>query len=175
LDATVAAEPVDDAGLAELAAAVQTAATEVEAWAVRDKAKGLLDQVEALRLEGTNASSAAVILRAAAAGTEGVVLKALADVCGEDLELHNGRLYVTNSERGERELFADLSHGERWRRALDIAVAAVGSKGLLVCRQEAYESLDPHNRRELADYARKLGVVILTAEAAEGELRAEVA
>jgi hypothetical protein len=173
LEATVEAESVDDDTLAELERAVQVAAGEVETWAVRDKSKSLTAEVERLRLEGIEAESEAVIMRAAARGTENVVLQALRDVCGEDMELSGGRLYV-HSDRGERELFADLSHGERWRRALDISIAAVGTQGLLVCRQEAYESLDPQNRAELAEYARRRGVVILTAEAADGELRAVV-
>jgi hypothetical protein len=173
LDATVAAEPVDDATMAALAAALQAAAAEVDTWAVRDRTRGLLADVEKMRAEALELSCEGAELRNAAKNTESVVLQAVRDVCGEGMELSDGRLYV-HTDRG-RELFSDLSQGERWRRSLDITVAAVGSKGLVVCRQEAYESLDPQNRAELADYARKLGVVILTAEAAEGELRAEVA
>ena len=45
---------------------------------------------------------------------------------------------------------------------------------LVVVRQEAFESLDPTNRAEIDEHARRLGVVVLTAEAAAGDIRAEV-
>lgn len=75
---------------------------------------------------------------------------------------------VTTTERGEVP-FAELSAGERWRMALDIAVDAVGAKGLLPVKQEAWEGLDPDNRAAIADHCRKRGVWVVTAAAAGGD------
>ncbi len=60
---------------------------------------------------------------------------AVAGVCGDDMAIQEGRLVVRTS-RGLIP-FAEISQGERWRKSLDIAVAAVGASGLLVVRQEA--------------------------------------
>jgi len=65
--------------------------------------------------------------------------------------------------------------GERWRIALEIAIAAVGEGGLLVIPQEAWEGLDPLNREAIAQQAKAALVVILTAECSDGELTAEPA
>lgn len=79
--------------------------------------------------------------------------------------------------------YADLSHGERWRLALDIAVAAFrrkGAKGVLAIPQEAWESLDGPNRRIVAEHVATTDLIVFTAEsdkALNGEangLRTEV-
>jgi energy-coupling factor transporter ATP-binding protein EcfA2 len=75
---------------------------------------------------------------------------------------------VTTTDRGEVP-FSELSAGERWRMALDIAVDAVGSRGLLPVKQEAWEGLDPDNRAAIADHCRKRGVWVVTAAAAGGD------
>jgi hypothetical protein len=172
--AIAAAVPVagPDQPLEPLEAAIESAQAEAEAWGVHERTERVRAEISELEQQGATAAIAAHQLRDAARGTERIVLDAVRAVSGDDVELHDGRLYV-NTDRG-RELFSDLSQGERWRKALDIAVKAVGASGLLVIRQEAYESMDPVNRREVADYARKLGVVILTAECSVGGIRAEV-
>lgn len=173
LDAAKDAREISDDELAKAAARVERAEAEVEAWAIRDRTAGLRAEMERILAQGQAAAREGAELRDAGRGTERVVLDAVRTVCGEGMEIQDGRLYV-HTDRG-RELFSELSHGERWRKALDVAVAAVGHRGLLVVRQEAYEALDPTNKREINSYARELGVVILTAASDEGELRAEVA
>jgi hypothetical protein len=163
----------DDAALASANDAVVTTRNEMDAWVIRERTENQRKEAERLEHQGQAASKEAAELRTAARGTEGIVLDAVRAVAPAGMELSEGRLYI-QTDRG-RELFSDLSHGERWRIALDISVKAVGRGGLLVCRQEAFESLDPANRRAIAEYAREVGVVILTAVADEGELRAEVA
>ena len=92
---------------------------------------------------------------------------------GSPLRVEAGRL-VLDTHRGAT-YFADLSHGERWKIALDIGIDAVGENGVLTIPQEAYESLDPVNRRSIAEHVYGRGVVIITAEASEDEvLTAEV-
>ena len=172
VDAAAGASEITPAALDEAARVLQRASGEVEAWVLYDNTRKMREEAEQLDASGRAAADAGAQLRAAAQGTEGVLLKAVRDVCGDDMEIQDGRLYVNNDEG--RELFCELSPGERWRRALEIAVKAVGHKGLLVIRQEAYEAMDPLNRQEVAVHAQNLGVVVLTAAHDEGEIRAEV-
>jgi hypothetical protein len=168
------ARDAGDVSIDELNAAVdkvERAREQTERWAMRQRTEGVRQDIARLEKEANEIACQGADLREAAAGTERVLLEAVRAVCGDDMELTEGRLYV-RSDRG-RELFGDLSMGERWRRSLDIAVKAVGRSGLLVVRQEAFESLDPPNREAVAQYARELKVVVLTAEASDGEIRAE--
>lgn len=111
-------------------------------------------------------------MRSAAAACDGVVSAAIASVAPRGLKVVDGRLIVTH-KRGEIP-FEELSHGERWTVALDVAIDAVGEGGLLSIAQEAWEGLDPANRELIATHARKRKALIITAEATPGELRAEV-
>ncbi|MFH0810937.1 MAG: hypothetical protein V2A77_10805 [Pseudomonadota bacterium] len=120
----------------------------------------------------------AVRLREAARATDDVLSQMVA--CPV-LRVDKGRL-VTDSDRGV-EPFAELSHGERWRIALDIAIdrldelEAAGAdvhRLIVVSRQEAWEGLDETNRRAIHQHAIERRVTLLVAEATDGELRAEV-
>ena len=77
-----------------------------------------------------------------------------------------------STDRGPDELFGELSHGERWKAAIDVCVSSVGNKALIVIPQEAWEGIDPANRTELADHAKSNHVTILTAECGDGEIEA---
>ena len=111
-------------------------------------------------------------LRDAARSTD-EVLTGLVSQVTQKLRVEAGRL-VCDTDRGV-EPFAELSPGERWRIALEIAAEQVGPGGLVTVPQEAWEALDPVHREEVAEIARRVGVVILTAEAAENEeISAEV-
>ncbi len=172
VDASSGASAITDSEIADAGKVLMDASNEVDAWVLHDKTRSMREEVEGHDTRGKAAADEGALLRSAAHGTEGVLLAAVRSVCGDDMEIQDGRLYVS-TDRG-RELFCELSPGERWRRALDIAVNAVGHKGLLVIRQEAYEAMDPLNRQEVAAHAQSLGVVVLTAECDEGEIRAEV-
>ncbi len=69
---------------------------------------------------------------------------------------------------------------EIWRR-LDAKLKRekekqiIGEHGIMVLPQGAWESLDPANRAHVGELARERKIVVLTAEATDGELRAEVA
>ena len=88
------------------------------------------------------------------------------------LRVESGRL-VTDTARGVT-FYSELSMGERWRIALDLAADQVGEGGIIVVPQEAYESLDPQARDAIHKHAVARRVVVLTAEATDGGLRAEV-
>lgn len=129
------------------------------------RAKGMEAQAEAERMD-----CEATALRRKAKYTEEILSEIIADL-GCPLRCIDGRL-VTDTARGPT-FYADLSEGERWKMALDIAVAALGERGLLVVPQAAWEGLDPTNRALIADHAHQAGVVIITAEADDGELAAK--
>lgn len=109
-------------------------------------------------------------LREAAKRTDEVLSGVVAKT-GSPLWVEAGRLLL-DTGRGPT-LFAELSHGEKYRIAIDLAVDAVGAAGLLHLPQEAWEGLDPENRRAIHEHAVKRGVRIITAEADGGELRGE--
>jgi energy-coupling factor transporter ATP-binding protein EcfA2 len=110
----------------------------------------------------------AAALRKAAAGVDAALSRAVAS---ESLRVVDGRL-VTTTKRGDT-YYADLSEGERWRVALDIAIEAVGERGVITIPQDAWEGLDPKNRAAVAQHLKGRKVTAITAEAADGELRAE--
>jgi ABC-type multidrug transport system ATPase subunit len=108
-----------------------------------------------------------------AAGAVDQVLSDMVARVTKRLRVEAGRL-VCDTDRGA-ELLSDLSGGERWRLAVEIAAEQVGQGGLVTVPQEAWEGLDPQNRAEVAEIARRVGVVLLTAECSENsEIAAEV-
>lgn len=77
------------------------------------------------------------------------------------------RIIVPHKTRKEC-YFAELSHGEKWKMAIDIAVETFkrkGMDGLLGIPQEAWEGLDGRNREELAEHIGQTDLIVLTAEA----------
>ena len=110
----------------------------------------------------------AIELRRKAKQTDEVLSEIVSTLAGCPLTVIEGRL-STQTKRGPT-FYADLSMGERWRIALEIAIAAVGEGGLLVIPQEAWEGLDPQNRDAIAKQAKASRVVILTAECSDSDL-----
>lgn len=146
--------------------AVARAQEAVELGAMVRKAIDQLSLADTYRAEWKGASEWASKLREAAAGVDGV----LSEIVGKTtsaLRVEAGRL-VLDTARGAT-YFAELSHGERWRIALDIAIDAVGEGGILVIPQEAYESLDPLNRDAIHKQSAERVVSILTGEASADE------
>lgn len=125
----------------------------------------------AKRKEAETARDAADRFREAARSTDDVLSGAVAKL-DVGLKVVAGRL-CTETNRGNTPL-SELSHGERWKIAVDLGVKRVGENGVLAIPQESWESLDPSNRELVSNHALKRRVVILTAEAADGGLRSEV-
>ena len=116
----------------------------------------------------------ATVLRDGARAVDDV-LSGIIQSAGIDLRVQvtGGRVrLVTETDRGVT-CFGELSPGERWRIALDVAAEALGSGGELTIPQEAWESLDPANRAAIAAHVVELGIIAYTAESDDGPLRAE--
>lgn len=114
-------------------------------------------------------------LRQAARGTDGVLAEMLAKVAPAGLTISDARLVLTLPD-GTRKFYADLSDGERWKIALDLAIDALGDARVLAISQLAWEGLDIDARRAIDEHARQRQTVIVTAEADHDvvrELRAE--
>lgn len=125
-----------------------------------------------LKADAESCAACAARYRDLARSTDQVLEQALIDSGFNTVKVHDGRLCV-ESDRG-LEPFSDLSHGERCRITFDIVVAGLPEHSVLPVRQEFFESLDPHNRAHLSQLAKERGLVIVTAEATDGDLRAEV-
>ena len=159
--------------------ALADAAAELEA-AKATQAKAAQQQVMAQQRERADALSIsaqeyadeAKELREKARKTDEVLSEIVAEIPACPLRVIDGRL-VTDTKRGAT-FYSDLSAGERWRIALDIAIQAVGTGGLLVIPQEAWEGLDPANRAAIDAQAKAEKVVVLTAECSDdSSLKAE--
>jgi len=163
---------VDDAEIAKARDALE-AARRAHAQVTDLIHKAYLDKrLEELRKRASEAEGRAAVFRDAAHATDDVLSSLVARVTRK-LRVDGGRL-VCDTDRGT-EPFGELSAGERWRIALEIAVEQVGEGGLVTVPQEAWEALDPVNRAEIAQIAKQVGVVLLTAEADEhAEIAAEV-
>ena len=145
-----------------------------EHGAVIRHAVAQLGKADDLRARSNDAGRKGEAFRVAAQWTEQVVTEAIANVAPRGLKVAGGRLVIHHEVRGKEVPFADLSQGERWRVALDVAIDAVGEHALLVIRQEAWEGLDRENRKAVAAHARSRTTVLMTAEATDGPLSAAV-
>jgi len=175
LENVIAAElpPIPAEALREAAEAVERARQQHARAIEADRVRELVRQADQLRQAASQAEETALRYREAARATDDV-LTGLVTKVTRRLRVEAGRL-VCDTERGV-EAFSELSPGERWRIALEIAAEQVGQGGLVTVPQEAWESLDPVNRAEVAAIARQVGVVILTAEADDHQqIVAEVA
>lgn len=78
--------------------------------------------------------------------------------------VYESRLMAKHPVRGNVP-FDELSAGERWRIAIDLAADLVGKGGLIVIEQEGWEGIDAFERPKLHQHAIDRGVIIVTAEA----------
>ncbi len=107
-------------------------------------------------------------LRTAGRGTDGVLSQCV-DKAGAGIRMKDGRMVVAEHPRGEDTKFSALSVGARWKIGTKIAIQAVGKGGIFVIPQEAWEGLDPINRREVAALVAAAGVNVITAEPSEDD------
>lgn len=130
-------------------------------------------QAEALRKEAGGRDKRAATLRDAASATDDVLTELVQSAVLKVKTFDGVPRLVIPTKRGPATLYRDLSDGERWFVAVEAAVERLPAGGLLVLRQSAWEGLSPKTRKLVDDRARSHGVHVLTAMAADGELRAE--
>lgn len=111
-----------------------------------------------------SATEAAERLRKSADNVDGVLSDAVGRL-NTPLRVKNGRLVLT-TDRGD-EKFAELSDGERWALAFDIAIPLIPGNGLLTMPQAAFGELPPAVRQSLHEKLCEMGVVCLTAQATD--------
>ena len=130
-----------------------------------------IEIVNLLRGQMKLASKNSESLRASAHGTEDILSRLVAEMGGPFKVDKEFRLIVQHPARGAT-YFAELSHGERWKLGLDVAIEAFereGQHGLLAIPQEAWESLDADNRRLIAEHIKDSDLAVITAEASRQE------
>ena len=141
---------------------VRLAKLAVETSGAAKRAKVQLEQSEVLSQQATDLAREALQLRDAAKATDDILSEAVAET-GSALRVRDGRLVITTG-RGET-CFADLSAGERWRIALDVAIDAAGPESVQTIKQEAWEGLDYEARKAVWEHALARRALIITAEA----------
>lgn len=147
--------------------AIEKAAVVRQAKAKAAEARGFFDGAKLHR-------NAADRLRQSAHETDDVLSKAVAS---DSLKVRAGRLITKHPERGEV-FYAERSDGTRWKLAIDEAIKRIRLLGaeetaIIPIPQTAWSELDPTNKAAIHVYAVKQGVTVVTAEATDGELRAE--
>ena len=145
---------------------------EISDTEVLREAKKVKDKADRYAEQGAECERIAARWRELARSMDKVLEDALVVAGFTDIKVHDGRLCV-ESDRG-LEPFAELSHGERTKLAFDLAAKGLPKDAILVFGQEQYESLDPENREHVRELAQERGLLVFTAMATEGPLRADV-
>lgn len=89
------------------------------------------------------------------------------------VRISKGRLWAKNTA-GEDVYVAELSPGECTSLAIEIAANSANGGQMGGLEQEAWESLDPENRQKVIDKMIDKGILLFTAVADSGPLRAEI-
>lgn len=159
---------VDPVDLAKASQSVLEARQAVENGALIRKAKENQATVIQHAEEAERLEKKAERLRAAAKATDDV-LSSVVKKSGCPLKIDRGRLVIA-TDRSEKELFAELSAGERAKVAIDIEVNALnGKRGLIPLAQEINEGFNPATRLDVARHAQACGVTIFTALCTDDE------
>lgn len=152
---------------------VKQAREAIEKAAVARQAKKNAEESRTLYDLANSHRKAADQLRDAARATDNVLSDA---VDSDSLTVKGGRLVTKHSDRGEV-FYAERSDGTRWKIAIDEAIKRIrmsgDGMGLIPIPQASWSELDPANKAAIHEYAVRNNVVIVTAEATDGELRAE--
>ncbi len=174
IEAATGCEPPSVTDLNDAEAAKGKARQAVEAGRLARDALAKQGQAAGHRGEAEIHAAAAESLRDAARATDDVLSDA---VNSETLSVVEGRLMTRTDDRGLVP-YHERSEGVRCKLAIAEATKLIKrqnafDEAVIVAPQELWQGLDPDNQRLVHEYALELGVTILTAEATNGELRAE--
>lgn len=157
----VAMAPVDDSEIEFAERNVAGIKERIERAAVAKEKADKIHEANAIRKQAAEHRRKAIELRNAAKSTDAILSELVAKYC-DVLRVEHGRL-VLNTTRGTT-YFAELSHGERVKLAIDIAIRKLGTAAIVVLEQEFYEGLDAFARRDVHEHAKLRKVLVLTAE-----------
>ena len=183
IDAAQGVTSPDVAQLFESRHKVTEAQKAVETGALIRQAKERIAQADAHAQAAALLRKKAEQYRNAAKRTDEVLSDVVATL-GCPLSVHRGVL-VTPTDRSDKEPYDDLSDGERWHLAVQIAInksqeleRKTGKRAILYLNQEAFQGLDHKRRRAINQQLKGSGVVLIGAECSQDEsedaLRAEV-
>jgi hypothetical protein len=83
---------------------------------------------------------------------------------------------IFSTQRGET-YYSDLSDGERWKAAFEVVAQHVHRDpdkiSVITIPQVGWESLDPTNKKFVAELSKRHKINVITAEATDGELTVE--
>jgi hypothetical protein len=173
IDAAANIEPIPAELLDEAAADVTAARIALERGALIRQAKANHAEADELMRVAAAHRTTSDWLRDCGHATD-EVLSDMVSKLGCPLSVSGGRLVTEHPTRGQT-FYSELSDGERWKIALDIAIDAVGPNGVLTIKQDAWQDLDPNNQQLIVDHVAQTDVTLYTAACDDGELRAEVA
>ena len=132
--------------------------------------KAALEQSIDFQHKSADLAEEAAEVRAVALAVQAEVQKALP---AGPIQVQDGKLVVDYQKRGRVIPFEELSTGQKWKVAMEYAVAAVGEGGVIPLSQEAWQALGPELKDSIAQQCRDAKVWLVTGEVAEGELRVE--
>ncbi len=163
-------EPVADDTLAAADKARADAHEAIELGVAVRQARVIADEAESHEIWAIESQERAEILRKQSRAVD-EILSGL--IPAGNLRIDEGRI-VTKTDRSGSELFSELSDGERAALAIEIAVPELPEDGLLIAPQWMWEGWTKSTQEDVWAKLKKHGVMMLTAEARDGELAVEV-
>lgn len=159
---TETAQREKNAAFARLAAA-NDLVNIAKQWEVRDR---LQKEVDGLLEERNKKERLVNALREAARGTDQVLSDVICNLI-PNMRVEEGRLLYNYPKREKYIPFAELSQGEAYTVAIDIAASVLGHGGVFVLDQAAWGELNLRTRDLVASRCREKGCIMLTAQATE--------
>lgn len=144
---------------------VRLASEAMQTGAMVRRAQDGLKRADELKTSSVQLTAFADKMRDAALATDSVLSRAVQTLdC--PLYVSGGRVMTKTEDRGE-ELFEELSHGEKCKIVIAIAIKAVGPGGLVPIPQDFWEGLAPKSQREVAAQFENTGVLGVAARATD--------
>lgn len=162
--------PPTDEEIQSLSEAAERALKRLNEASSIDSRKRAWDESQECQDHAAELAEQAAELRSAATS---VIERVQSALPAGQIEIRDGELMVKQSKRGKYVPFEDLSTGEKWKVAMNYAIGAVGTGGVLVMAQESWQALGPELKVDVATLCRDKKVWLITGEVDEGELRVE--
>lgn len=157
--------------LAQLRANELKAIEMMNAAATVGQRRGALRESVVLQGESVDLANRAIDIRKFA---QEVIARAQKALPEGPIQIKDGLLVVRHEGRKKEVPFEELSTGQKWRVALQYAIRSVGEGGVIPLCQEAWQSLGPELKQEIAEICREACVYLISASVEDGgELRVE--